>query len=239
MLFFLDLYTKNKKACSPEIMRVYLTLVYVMPNSPLSINVDSEIKQNIIQSCTGLKGTDPSIFDDAFHEISWGLKLVTDSFLKRYSINELTPNYSQNPSFKLNLKNTTNILESLLTNSNIQIGKVTDKSISTFIASATILDRVAIDRNQILTKVISRFFADKKDFESKNSYFLYNTDEKGFDRNALIDKTSKLKKKFGYIFFGMIIESGLLIRKYIAKCPHDLLYILEFMNLMRMNFLKY
>jgi hypothetical protein len=200
LLFFLDLYTTNKKASPPEIMRVYLTLVYVMPNSPLSINVDSEIKQNIIQSSTGLKGADPSIFDDAFHEVSWGLKLVTDSFLKRYSINELTPNYSQNPSFKLNLKNTTIILESLLTNSNVQIGRVTDKSINTFIASATILDRMAIDRYQILTKVISRFFADKKGFESKSSYFFDNTGDKCFDRTALIDKSSKLLKKFGYIF---------------------------------------
>lgn len=193
LFFFLDLHASKKKSVSPEIMRAYLILVYITPNSPLSINVDSEIKQKII-----IHSAEPSLFDDAFHEVSWSLKLVTDLFLKRYEITELSPKSSQNPSFKLNIKNTTNIIESLLAESNVQIGKVTDKSISSFIASAAVLNRMAIDQYRILTKVQNRFFTNKKDLESNISYFYDNTGGRVIDKAALIDKTLKLKKKFGY-----------------------------------------
>lgn len=194
MFFFLDLHGFKTKSFSPEVNRVYLTLVYLMPNSPLSINLDSEIKRNILSSSTGLKGVDPSIFDDAFHEVCWTLKLVTDTFIKKYSVNELSSNSTKNSSFRINLKNTIHIVEALLTDSNVNIGKITDKSISGFVASAINLDKLAIDRYQILAKVQSRFFANKKELDAKSSYFFDNTT---VDRTILIDKTTKLKKKFG------------------------------------------
>lgn len=196
MLFFLDLHGSKKKTFTPEVMRVYLTLVYIMPNSPIPINVDSGIKRNILFTSTGLKGVDPSIFDDAFHEVSWTLKLVTNSFLKKNSINDLNQNSTKTSLFKINLKNTIHIIEALLTDSNVKIGKITDKSVGGFVASAINLDKMAIDRYEILKKVQCRFFANKKELDTKSSYFLDNTT---FDRTILIDKTSKLKKKFGYI----------------------------------------
>ena len=193
MFFFLDMNASKRKIISPEIFKVYLALVYIMPNAPVLINVDKEIKVNIVSRLTGMKGGDPAIFDDAYHEVCWSLKLVTDSFLKKHPLNDLGSTDSKSLSFKINLKDTLNILERLFSESNVNIGKVTEKSIAGFIASATNLDKLAVDRNQILTKVQSRFFANKKELDLTCSYYLENI----VDKALLVDKNYKLKKKFG------------------------------------------
>ena len=189
LYFVLDMNAFKKKVVSPEIYRVYFALVYIMTNAPLSLNVDSEVKSKIISTLTGSKGVDPSIFDDAFHEAYWSLKIVTDSFIKKNPfLGNLNP--VKNASFRLNLKETISIMELILTDSNVTFKKISEKTISGFIASATILDKLAIDRHQILSKVQNRFFENKKDIDS---YYCDHT----VDKVALVDKNYKLKKKFG------------------------------------------
>ena len=92
LLFWLDVSIfKYSPRIPKETMRVYLALVYIMQDAPLTISIAPETRASIVLTLDGKLPIEPQMFDEAFFEVHWILKLHVYNFLKKHNLSEWTP----------------------------------------------------------------------------------------------------------------------------------------------------
>ena len=83
LLFWLDVSIFATSTKIPQsAMRVYIALVYLIPDAPLSISVSFESKKALLARIDSATLDEPFMFDHAFHHVQWILRVCLYNFLQ-------------------------------------------------------------------------------------------------------------------------------------------------------------